>query len=192
MTVIDVSAKLHEYSSGAINRTEFSIALIALVLAYCVGALKNRKFVKAKTRFKELRNLCKNDEMESLFLQASETLTFVSVTLDTKKCYIGIVLDVPVEETSLESLAVIPFYSGYRDENTLDLNITRSYYKHYRQAGIYGDNPDYKKLFFYRVVLPVNRVVSCSLFSQSVYQSLSDTHKPQKPPFKIPRSGAKS
>lgn len=191
VTVTEVSEKLNEYSSGAINRTEFSIALIALLLAYGVGSLKNRKFEKAKTRFRELRKLCKNDEMESLFLQAAETLTFVSVTLDTGKCYIGIVLDVPVEETSIDSVAVIPFFSGYRDEKTLDLNITRSYYRHYQKAGIYGKQPDYKKLFFYRVILPIKCVVSCSLFSQEVFQSLSDAHESPRAPLKIPRRGLK-
>lgn len=186
LTVPEVAGKLHQYSSGAINRNEFAIALIALGLAYTSGRLQNRRFRQPKTRFKALRELCKNEEIESLFLEAAATLTFVSITLDTRKTYIGIVLDVPVEETSLDSLAIIPFYSGYRDDNTLDLKITRSYYQHYRQAGLYGDNPDYKKLFFYRVVLPVNRIVSCSLFSQSVYQSLGN-QSPQ-PRFRLPRA----
>lgn len=190
LTMPEVAGKLHEYSSGAINRTEFAIALITLALAYSGGHFQNRKFKKPRTRFTALRQLCKNEEVESLFLEAAATLTFVSVTLDTRKCYIGIVLDVPVEETSLDSLAIIPFYSGYRDETTLDLKITRSYYQHYRKAGLYGENPDYKKLFFYRVVLPANRIVACSLFSQSVYKSLGD--QSPKPRFRLPRTGKKT
>lgn len=177
-----LSGKISQYSSGAITSFEISTAISALALAALFGVREKTEYKDPRRRLKKLAKVCKNDEMETILLQAALEISLFSVTLENRKCYIGLIYDSHVEENPIESIALIPFYSGHRDSETLELQINRSYKKHYIEEGLYGNNPDYRKLLFFRVVIPINQVVSCSLFSQEVYRSLANnkTDNPQK------------
>ncbi|WP_421860811.1 hypothetical protein [Marinobacter salarius] len=172
--VSTLSGKISQYSSGAITSFEISTALSALVLAGLFGVRERTEYKDPRRRLRKLTKVCKNDEMETILLQAALEISLFSVTLENRKCYIGLIYDAHVEENPVESIAIIPFYSGYRDSESLELEINRSYKKHYIEEGLYGTNPDYRKLLYFRIVIPIKQVVSCSLFSQEVYRSLSN------------------
>lgn len=144
-----LSGKISQYSSGSITSFEISTAISALALAGLFGIRERSEYKDPRRRLKKLTKVCKNDEMETILLQAALEIRLFSVTLENRKCYIGLIYDAHVEENPVESIALIPFYSGNRDSETLELQINRSYKKHYIEEGLYGNNPDYRKLLFF-------------------------------------------
>src|SRR5947208_3374452 len=58
-------------------------------------------------------------------------------------------------------VALIPFFSGYRDNSTLQLRLTTDYLGVYESEGL-----DPKE---FRVVIPVSSIRMASLFDHSVY-----------------------
>jgi hypothetical protein len=168
-----LSSKINEYSSNSISKAELCIALIALGLSSLFGIRERSEYKDPVRRLQKLAAICKADEMESLFLQGALELEFVSITLDSRKCYIGIIFDVFVEDSQIDSIALVPFYSGYRQSEDLELKINRSYEGLYEEEGLFGENPDFSKLNYFRVVIPRREIISCSLFSPSVFDSLA-------------------
>jgi len=169
-----VSSKINEYSSNSISKAELCIALIALGLSWLFGIRERSEYKDPVRRLQKLTTLCKADEMESLFLQGALEFEFVSITLDSRKCYIGIIFDVFIEDTQIDSIALIPFYSGYRQSEDLELKINRSYEGHYDREGLFDENPDFRRLNYFRVVIPRREIVSCSMFSPEVFESLAN------------------
>jgi hypothetical protein len=58
-------------------------------------------------------------------------------------------------------LAITPFYSGYRDRQTLRLVLTVDYLNVYDQHGLYAED--------FRVVVPVASIRMASFFDQAAY-----------------------
>lgn len=62
-----------------------------------------------------------------LFNRAALESRMVSVTLSSRKVYIGFVLSTPNLSPQEQFLGVLPVVSGYRDKDTQDLVITTNY-----------------------------------------------------------------
>lgn len=90
-----------------------------------------------------------------LLHEAAESSETVSLTLDSRKTYIGYVLDAPNLAPFDSYVEIHPVMSGYRDKDTLDLKLTTSYLN--RLSG-----PEDVKSF--AVYIPVSTVRMASYF----------------------------
>ena len=67
-------------------------------------------------------------------------------------------------------VAVVPMFSGYRDENTQDLVITLDYFP---VIDMYLEEKPSLTEEDFRVVLPMSEIVSARLFYEDVYDQFS-------------------
>jgi hypothetical protein len=91
------------------------------------------------------------------------------------KVYIGLVAAAPNLEPHDIFLAITPFYSGYRDRQTLRLVLTVDYLNVYDQHGFYAEDS--------RVVVPVASIRMASIIDQAAYPAfIVEAGEPQPEP----------
>lgn len=139
-------------------------ALIVLFsFFYYLGQLKNEKTSESwKESFKN------QDALLNVVLEAAESQRPLRISLKSRKVYIGIVESEQFERADLDNLAIIPYLSGHRDKDTLEMRIDHSYYSVYMKNNILEDD-NFSMLSQFRVVIRLSEVESLSLFDISYY-----------------------
>ena len=85
----------------------------------------------------------------------------VAVTLDNRKVYIGLVTAAPNLAPHDTHMAVAPFFSGYRDKDTLELTLTVDYLSVYEANSFDRDD--------FRVVIATEDIKMATLFDHTAY-----------------------
>ena len=145
--------------------TEVILSLgLAFVLPYLFNAVyRSRRGVK-----RAASNA--GEHVELLIIESIEEKIPIEITLRNRKVYIGLAGDTGVGGSSDADVAVVPMFSGYRDENTQDLVITLDYFP---VIDMYlGEKPSLTEEDF-RVVLPMSEIVSARLFYEDMYDQFS-------------------
>lgn len=101
-------------------------------------------------------------ELHRILYTALDEERQVSITMDSKKVYIGYVYGAPKLEPHDSFVAILPLLSGYRSPETMDLKLTQNY------LAVYAKDPTLRKADFV-VVLPLAQIRSASFFEQSAY-----------------------
>lgn len=121
---------------------------------------------------KNLRRAWEKDDFSSLLNYATQTLKPIAVTLESRKVYIGLVARTNEPDASCSHLTLLPYYSGYRDSETLHLSITNIYdsvFDYYKNDGSEAEIP-IEDMY---IVLPLTAIVSSHIFNADVYESLN-------------------
>lgn len=105
------------------------------------------------------------NDLLRLLHRANHEERLVSVTLDSRKVYIGALGSAPDLEPHETFFSMVPFFSGYRDASTLELVLTISYLDLAGNANV--------RLSEFWVVLPIASVRSASFFDQDAYSSFT-------------------
>ena len=151
---------LDDYSPDPLT-TESALTLsLALVLPFILNLISSseggvRKAVNDS-----------GEHVELLILNSSKQSTPIEVTLDNRRIYIGVAIRSGVGKSPDTDAVIFPYYSGYRDESTLELKIdtiyTRVVRRHIKSMSI-------EELERFRIVVPMSRIVSARPFEQAVF-----------------------
>jgi hypothetical protein len=110
-----------------------------------------------------------NDLLEMLLARAAHETKLVSVTLKSRKIYIGLVTRTHDPMYDRKYIQLLPLKSGYRDSSTMELRLTVDYAVVYAKiiqqeltvvAGGIGD---------FEIVIPVSEIESVNLFNPQAY-----------------------
>jgi hypothetical protein len=107
-----------------------------------------------------------------LFHKALMESKMVSVTLASRKVYIGYVIRTPNFSPEEQFVGLLPVVSGYREKDTLELIVTTKYF----QAIKAGTTPPHD----FEVTLALGSIESASLFDPAAYPHFGGT-PPEKP-----------
>ena len=138
----------------------------------CSVSLASRS---AEEQRKEIR---KQDAILNIIIDAAEQLHPVKISLKSRKVYIGLIQAEQFERPDLDDVTTIPFYSGHRDKDTLniifDSNYIKAYEKHYGE--IFSNDStnslspkDMQKLEEFRIVIRLSEIESISFFDLAYY-----------------------
>ena len=110
------------------------------------------------------------EHVELVIIESIEYSVPMELSLRNRKVYVGWAVDSGVGSSPDADVALVPMYSGYRDEDTLDLRLTIDY-----QAVLEGHLEDNDALMpeDFRVVIPMSEVISVRLFDEEVYDDFS-------------------
>jgi hypothetical protein len=86
----------------------------------------------------------------------------ISVTLKTRKVYIGYVVTTPNLKVTQQYIHVLPLVSGYRDSATLELRLTADYAKVYATGKVNVDD--------FSITIPLAGIDSANLFDSDAYE----------------------
>lgn len=149
-------------------RVYMTAFVLGPVLAFVVNQFYNAS--SAATRAIERYGT----EKERLLFKAMIDGSLVSVTMESRKVYIGWPVYSPDLRHETNDFRLLPALSGYRKEDDLSLKFTTQYLDVYNRIDA-GDIQSVKAKDF-EVVLPLEKVVSANLFELDLDQDV----------FKIP------
>ena len=107
------------------------------------------------------------DVVELLVSEAMEDDKYVELSLRNRKSYIGVPLESGLGRQGQSDISIIPLASGYRDQNTQELNITTHYApvvdRLVREGSLipFGD---------FQIVIPMSEIVSARIFHLEAYE----------------------
>jgi hypothetical protein len=133
-------------------------AVAALLLGIIGGPLSNLFFDELAAKSLALRR--QGNHLLRLLNEASEEGSLISLTLDTRKWYVGYVVETPSLDPKDQFFSIIPIFSGYRDKDLLEARRLTEY----RFDSI--SNVD-----AYAKVLNTSRVIDANVFDVDLYES---------------------
>lgn len=127
----------------------------------------------AKAR--NLRRAWASDDLSSLINFATEYLKPIAVTLESRKVSIGLVARTNEPDHDQGYITLLPYYSGYREHETLHLHITNRYDAVFKVIDDETSEINIEDLY---IVLPLGKIVSAHIFNDAVYERVN---RPQTP-----------
>ncbi len=103
--------------------------------------------------------------IELLFAESMERRQPVELSLKSRKSYIGYVLE--IIDPGQPDVEIIPLASGYRREDTQELEITTHYAPVLRE---FVESDELEHFTGFRVVIRMSEIVSARLFDLDVYE----------------------
>lgn len=148
------------------------IALVGTTIAISLGESKQaEKLLRNPDARRQLfEDIAKSSPIESVLLESidSNHQLLVSITLKSRKVYVGMVHEARLEEHDTDTVVIIPLLSGYRHKDTLSFVEEVNYADHYEECGItFTSEP--LSLSQYRHVIPRDQIESISLFNSAMY-----------------------
>ena len=116
-----------------------------------------------------LRHAVSGRDFENLMLHAHQRLKPLLLTLENGEVYVGLVSQALNPAKPREHLRVIPVFSGYKDQNTMEVVLTTDYDAMVRRIGA-DDALSQHALEEFELVVPADRIVSASVFDRALYQ----------------------
>lgn len=138
-------------------------------ITYCL-LYNSQEDIKSKN----LKRAWDKDDFSSLLDYATQKLKPIAVTLESRKVYVGLVAVTNEPDSECSHLTLLPYYSGFRDKESLHLFITNKYnavFDYFDSETESG--PPIEDLY---IVIPLNRIVSSHIFNADVYDSLNKTN----------------
>ena len=151
------------------------VMITLLAFASCSASTREENNKSQEDQRKEIR---KQDAILNIIIDAAERLHPVKISLKSRKVYIGLIQAEQFERPDLDNVTTIPFYSGHRDKDTLniifDSNYIKVYEKHYGE--IFSNDStnslspkDMQKLEEFRIVIRLSEIESISFFDLAYY-----------------------
>ena len=127
----------------------------------------NRFYKKEKAMRRTARE--SGNLIELLIRENNESGKLVELSLESGKSYIGFVLESGIARHGESDVALLPLKSGYRKEDTQELEITTNYapvlwefLQNQESSGL-----DYED---FRIVIPMSKIMSARIFDPDLYE----------------------
>ena len=151
----------------------FPVVSALNVLAAFLGAkiYNSREGVK----YINIRRVWQKDDFSALLAYATSHSKLVAVTLRSRKVYVGLVARTNEPHWECSHITVLPFYSGFRRERDLKLQLTNRYeevFDYFERESSEERQPDGIKDFY--VVAPLSDIVSSHVFNPEIYKRLGE------------------
>ena len=150
---------------------------VSLIMACCSPAVVvNRIWGSAKEADNASRK--HGDYIELKLSEAANMGRLVEITIRSRKSYIGKPISYGNENTPDADVVLIPYFSGYRDESTLELKPEREYTPVLEEVSKPGSSGLGWSKEDYQIVFPMPEIVSVRHFNAGAFEE-----------FGLPRPG---
>jgi len=168
-----ISLQLPDFYSWWKSTIHFDFLGTALLafLILVVGGVFPNKWIDEEARIKEIIKE-DNDGIELILLRALEDAKLVSITLKSRKVYIGFISQNFFNPwTGVKSIKVIPVYSGFRDENDFHIEFTTTYDPVIKYT-VESDDIDLD-INDFQMGVPISEIVTINIFDPRVYEKFA-------------------
>ncbi len=150
-------------------------AVFSLVLGFVLPILGNRLYLLpiVGKRFYDAERAARRaaeksgDLVELLIAESIEEAKLVEISLRSGKSYIGFALVSGIERSGESDVTLIPMASGYRNNETRELEITTNYAPVIRESIQESSDIVYED---FRIVIPRSEIVSARIFDSTAYK----------------------
>ena len=109
--------------------------------------------------------------LDLLLAQSVKEQEFVELSLRSRKSYIGLILGSEITRHGEPDIALLPLVSGYRDKDTLELEITTDYTPALKKSVEDASGLQHED---FQIVIPRDEVVSARIFYPETYNLFQD------------------
>jgi len=134
--------------------------VLSLLLGPAMAAAVNRRYDPQRAKNKQLEENKRADSFTRLLHVASRDNRMISVTLASRKWYVGFVAEAPNLNPEEKFFRLLPIVSGYRDSNTLETFRT----VFYEEALSRSESANFV------ITLPIAEVRSANFFDPYMYE----------------------
>ncbi|WP_299002367.1 hypothetical protein [uncultured Shewanella sp.] len=155
-------------------------ALLAVPLSLLCAKVNN--FFTDKTgMFKKLRDEYFSD-IEKFLADCGDEYRTILITLSNNKVYVGLLVDIRLENKEIEYFTIIPILSGYREKDTLTVTFTTNYYVHYHHNIDHQGNPVEEGAAFddFIELIKVSEIIHIGKFDIETYKQFQTPTEPVK------------
>ena len=150
-------------------------AILTIILAIVAPPVINKLYSEERVANRAAETY--GDLIETVIADAFERLKPIELSLKNRKSYVGLVLRSSITKRGRSDVTLLPIASGYRSEDTLELNLTIHYAPIIDQLiDKEAERIDYL-LRDYSVVLPRSEVCSARLFDLDVYEMFQKSRR---------------
>lgn len=150
--------------------------LLAISFSISQSGDEKKRMQHYNYRLMEYQHSVKSNNMENLIFQSIKEKKLVSVSLKSRKVYVGYITAPRFEHSEKESISIIPYISGYRDKETLEFISTTNYYELYLNENITFDSEPLK-LNHFRHIIPMEHIEFISIFDIPTYRKFRKHHE---------------
>jgi hypothetical protein len=165
------------------NLKQEAWAVITVLLAAFFGLI-NRIYYKCcpQKKAKKIQKIVSENHLEKFIVEASYAQSPIALSLSSRKVYVGFCLGDELINSKIEHIAIIPILSGYRDKDSLSIEITNNYKTHYIEEGIEQGQDQHRKLNKedFRVIVPTSEIETFSFFDIGTYVKFKKKEHMQK------------
>lgn len=151
--------------------------LTSIILASLFGFLSKKKTEKNDRRFDAIAKAVGESPLECMLMEASVRQFPIIVTLSSRKFYVGLVSCPAFENGDFKHIELLPLLSGYRDKDSLTINVTTNYRQHYLKQGISGGELGGLSLNDFRTLVNKNDVDCVSFFDPTTYSAFKKSEE---------------
>ena len=146
-------------------------AILSVVLGVAVPLLVN--LVYSQERAEKRITKAYGDLVELLIVESIDRAKLIEVSLKGGKVYIGFALRNRITRWPESHMSMLPVSSGYRDKDTLELEITTNYapaISNYFAGNAETAERPAVALHDFRVIIPKSEIISARLFDPDLHQ----------------------
>jgi hypothetical protein len=127
-----------------------------------------------------LRRAIRKDALEAFLLDAADREVSICVTMDDGKVYVGYLVESFDPTVGRKCILLLPLKSGYRDQETRNVNFTTFYTELYGDDGVNQTVPlptplQHLTAEDFIIVLPADRIASYRMFDALAYYQFQKT-----------------
>jgi hypothetical protein len=149
------------------------VAIISFLLGFVLPQPLNWIFFdESKYLSRAIRE--EGENFEQILEKSIKRTKMVSITLKNNKVYIGIATSNYLPGGNRRYLKIIPFYSGYRDQDNLNLIITTNYAKVYDKIEE-GKLEDLDIDDDFEFIISVSEIVSINIFDVAAFDHFQES-----------------
>ena len=159
----------------------YHVAIVLLALGDCKNGIKKRNEEDLRQKIKHY------DGMLRIVWQSLHTQVPIRISLKSRKVYVGVVSQEQFSNPESDYMLIVPFLSGYRDKDSLDIFFDCNYHSVYQKYGLFDDDDLSKQeileLDDFRTAIRISEIESVSFFKIEVfgdfdrYKKVEDTEK---------------
>lgn len=153
--------------------------LLCVIIAYTYNFLSNKGWKISTPDVIKASLIVKDDDpIELLLLDALIREYLVQVTLQNGKVYVGYITNNPFSiKDELNSILMIPYISGYRDNSNHRIEFTTDYTAAYEEI-TQNKGKFSSQIQDFQLAIAYSQIISLNQFDMEIYQECFDASKP--------------
>jgi len=162
--------KLWELHIAGIGLPFIMLVAVTIIISTVESRQAEKDLKDPDARCKLFEQIAKCSPIEDILLESvnSGGQLLISITLKSRKVYVGMINEAKLEEHDTDTVVIIPFLSGYRDKYTLSFIAEVNYADHYKECDITFESKPLS-LSQYRHVIPRDQIETISLFNSEMH-----------------------
>ncbi|OTQ79469.1 hypothetical protein B6D23_05395 [Gilliamella sp. N-W3] len=154
------------------------VFLFSILVSVAQASKAKQEIVTTGKQEEIIQLAAEKNPIDKLLLESLLSTLMVSITLKSRKVYIGMIDKTKffnIYTNSSPVISIIPFLSGYRDKDTLSFVLDCNYASIYQEKGISFDT---KPLSYeqFRHIIPMDQIECFSLFDVDIYKAFTESN----------------